>query len=87
MKKANVLIGISAAIVAAILALLCLVPFPLYLKDGGTVCWQPTIPVYAVYDYNAIWPGEDGELCTKKGYSVDLFGIEIWENTYLVPEA
>ena len=86
MKKVNILIGISAAIVAAILALLCLVPFPLYLKDGGTVCWQPIIPVYTVYDYNAIWRGEDGELCTKKGYSVDLFGIEVWETTYLVPE-
>ena len=81
MKTAKILIGI----VAAVVALLCLVPFPLRLKDGGTVCWQPTVPVYAVYDYNAIWPGEDGELCTKKGYAVYLFGVEVWENTQLVP--
>ncbi len=82
MKKAKILILIGVVIVV----LLCLVPFPLYLKDGGTVRWQPTIPVYEVYDYNAIWRGENDKLCTKKGYGVYLFGIEIWENTYLVPE-
>lgn len=87
MKKGKILIIICILTVA----LLCVVPIPHKLKDGGTVYLEPIIPIYGIHIYNAIYssivPHEDDEIVYKKGYGISLFGMEIFENTYFVTES
>ena len=82
MKKAKIIL--ITCIVIAIL--LCLVPIPLKLKDGGTTYLKPIIPIYEIYIYNTEMPDEDEGIVYKKGYGIYLFGIEIYENIYYVNE-
>ena len=76
MKKAKIIIIICILIVV----LLCLVPIPLKLKDGGTIYLRPIIPAYEIYIFNAEYFDDQ----TMKGLAINLFGIEIYENTYYV---
>ena len=76
MKKAKIIIIICILIVD----LLCLVPIPLKLKDGGTIYLRPIIPAYEIYIFNAEYFDDQ----TMKGLAINLFGIEIYENTYYV---
>ncbi len=76
MKKAKTIIIICILIVV----LLCLVPIPLKLKDGGTIYLRPIIPAYEIYIFNAEYFDDQ----TMKGLAINLFGIEIYENTYYV---
>ena len=78
MKKAKTIIIICILIVI----LLCLVPIPLKLKDGGTIYLRPIIPAYEIYIFNAEYLDDQ----TMKGLAINLFGIEIYENTYYVSE-
>ena len=82
MKKTKIII-IICIIVAA---LLCLIPIPHILKDGGTTYLKPIVPMYEVYIYNTETPDENDDVTYKKGYGVYLFGIEIYENVYYVNE-
>ena len=77
MKKALLYIGILLAV------LLFIVPIPYTVKDGGSVCLSPIVPIYEVYIYNADWDGNQ----TMKGWSIDLLGMEVYENTYFVDKA
>ena len=78
MKKAKTIIIICILIVV----LLCLVPIPLKLKDGGTIYLSSIIPTYEIYIFNAECDGGQ----TMKGWAINLFGIEIYENAYYVYE-
>jgi hypothetical protein len=82
MKKAKTIIIICVLIAI----LLCLVPIPLKLKDGGTTYLKPILPMYEVYIYNTEVPDENDDVIYKKGYGIYLFGIEIYENIYYVNE-
>jgi len=78
MKKAKVILIICIVIAV----LLLVVPIPHTLKDGGTIYLCPIIPAYEIYIFNA--EGFDDQ--TMKGLAINLFGIEIYENTYYVSE-
>jgi hypothetical protein len=82
MKKAKIIL--ITCIVIAIL--LCLVPIPHKLKDGGTIHLNPIIPLYDIYVYNTETSDENDGVIYKKGYGLYLFGIEIYESTYYVNE-
>ena len=53
-----------------------LFPIPLHYKDGGTVEYKAL--AYSVTDYHAIHSAE-GEYLVGK--SIEIFGIEIFDNT------
>ena len=78
MKKSKTILIICVVIAV----LLCIMPIPYKLKDGGTIYLSPIIPTYEIYIFNAGWDGGQ----TMKGWAIDLFGIEIYENTYYVDE-
>ena len=78
MKKTSMIL--TLCIIIAVL--ICMVPIPQVLKDGGTVYLRPIVPTYEIYLYNAEW--SDGQ--TMKGVAIVLFGIDIYENTYYVGE-
>ena len=78
MRKSKVILIICIVIAV----LLCIMPIPCKLKDGGTIYLSSIIPTYEIYIFNAEW--DDGQ--TMKGWAINLFGIEIYENTYYVNE-
>ena len=78
MKKAKIIFIVCTVIVI----LLLVVPIPHTLKDGGTIYLRPIIPAYEIYIFNA----EYFDNQTMKGLAINLFGIEIYENTYYVSE-
>ncbi|MBE6548567.1 MAG: hypothetical protein E7667_06825 [Ruminococcaceae bacterium] len=82
MKKTKIIIIICLLIAA----LLCIVPIPIKLKDGGTTHLKPIVPMYEVYIYNTETPDENDGVIYKKGYGIYLFGVEIYENIYYVNE-
>ena len=67
----------------AVTVLLCLVPIPHILKDGGTLYLCPIVPAYEIHIYNMEWYDEQ----TVKGWALDVFGVEIYENTYVTSES
>ncbi len=78
MKKTKIILIICIIITV----LLCAVPIPQVLKDGGTRYLCPIVPTYEIYMYNA--ERSDGQ--TMKGVAIVLLGIDIYENTYYVSE-
>ena len=82
MKKGKILIIICILTVA----LLCVVPIPHKLKDGGTTYIKPIIPIYEIYIYNTEMLDEDEGVVYKKGYGIYLFGIDVYDNTYYADE-
>ena len=78
MKKSKTILIICIVIAV----LLCTVPIPYKLKDGGTIYLSSIIPTYEIYIFNA----ERDDDQTMKGWAINLFGIEIYENTYDVYE-
>ena len=77
---------IIVIICSIITVLLCLIPIPLKLKDGGTTYLKPIVPMYEIYIYNTETLDENDGVIYKKGYGIYLFGIEICENVYYVNE-
>lgn len=72
---------IVAWVLAVIVILICLLPIPRQQRDGGTTVYEPIVPVYTVHKYHRIGV-EPNEII--KGYSVCIFGAQIYENTYSV---
>lgn len=84
MKKRRVILIVC--ILIAVL-LVCVIPIPQKLKDGGTIYLTPIIPIYEVYLYNAEMGDEDeGGIYYQKGYGIYFFGIEICDNIYYESE-
>ena len=77
MKKTLLCIGILLAV------LLFIVPLPHKVKDGGSIFLHPIVPTYEIHLYNA----DFDESRTLKGWSLDLLGMEVYENTYFVDKA
>ena len=65
-------------IVAVILSLLCLFPLPSRIKDGGSLYFQPMIPVYSITRWNGFGRDENSRTA---GTTVKIFGMEIY-NSY-----
>lgn len=78
MKK----VGIALIVLAV---LLCLLPIPRSLKDGGSKTYAPLLPLYQVWDYHTITATEDGTEGIRRGVEITVFGITVYENTEVVP--
>ncbi len=78
MKKTKIILIICIVFVLLFLV----VPIPQTLKDGGTIYLRPAVPTYEIYIFNMEW--FDGQ--TMKGWTINFFGMEIYENTYYVNE-
>ena len=80
MKK-KILIGL-----AVLILIVLLFPIKLQYKDGGSVAYQSIVGIYRVTDWHQMLPIEKGEPeRNKEGLSVELFGAEVYNNTYEVP--
>ena len=64
-------------IIAVVLLLLCLIPFPSRIKDGGSVYLRPFIPVYSITRWNGF--GKDENHRTA-GVTVNIIGIEVFNS-------
>ena len=64
-------------IMAVILSLLCLFPFPARIKDGGSLYLQPMIPVYSVTRWNGLGRDENSRTA---GTTVKIFGMEVYNS-------
>ena len=58
------------------------------IKDGGTMCYGPFLPVY---EYRKVHGGmgyvdKDGNRVFKVGTEVYIFGIRVYENTHYEAE-
>lgn len=78
MKKTKIFI--TVAVVIALLV--CLFPLFYKLKDGGTTVLTPVTSTYCIYIYNTEIPQED-TIAYKKGFTIELFGQEILDRSYL----
>lgn len=76
--------GKKALMVAGsiLLAVILLFPVKCGYKDGGTVEYRAVL--YSVKDWRALWDvGPDGEVEIREGITVEILGIEVFDNTYL----
>ena len=66
--------------IAIIVLLLCLFPYRSQCKDGGSVHYGALL--YDVYDLHAIYDlGPDTEIKFVEGYIIEIFGIQVFNNT------
>lgn len=61
-----------------LIALVLLVPFPLYLKDGGTVIYKAIL--YEVIDYHTILDLSEEGVEYGEGWEVKILGITVYQN-------
>ena len=72
-------------ILCVLLILVLFIPFPLKMKDGGTVHYDAIL--YDVYDVHGIKPvealpdTENGESEYIEGIIIKIFGFEMFNNT------
>lgn len=65
-----------AIIIALILAVVLLFPIPMYLKDGGTVCYKALLyEIQYVHRLNAL-----DESTYDNGIIIKVLGFEVFEN-------
>ena len=63
-----------------IVLLICLVPFRAQYKDGGSVHYNAIL--YDVYDVHSIYDaGADTEIKYVEGFIIEIFGIQVYNNT------
>ena len=79
MKK-KILIG-----VAILILIVLLFPIRLQYKDGGSVAYQSVVGIYRVTDWHQMLPLEEEGEGYKEGISVEILGLDIYNNTYHVP--
>ncbi len=66
-----------AIILAVIIGLLSLIPIPVGIKDGGSVHYQPVIPLYGVTLWNGMGHSEG---MRTAGVTVTVFGIKVYSS-------
>ena len=80
--------GVLFLILLPIFLFLFVLPKEQYMiKDGGTMCYGPFLPVY---EYRKVHGGgyvdKDGNRVFKVGTEVYIFGIRVYENTHYEAE-
>lgn len=80
--------GVLFLILLPIFLFLFVLPQEQYMiKDGGTMCYGPFLPVY---EYRKVHGGgyvdKDGNRVFKVGTEVYIFGIRVYENTHYEAE-
>lgn len=76
MEQKNGKKKITRAVIVIIALIILLFPIKLGYKDGGTVEYKAI--VYSVTDYHSIHSAE-GEY--RVGYTIEIFGLEVFDNT------
>ena len=80
-KKNKVLIIVGIILLAFIL----LVPVPLRIKDGGSVEYKAVL--YSVTDWHSMAERDsNGEMTHWEGISIEILGIEVFDNARWVPD-
>ena len=64
-------------LLAVIMSLLCLIPFPSRIKDGGSLYLRPFIPLYSVTCWNGFGRDENSRTA---GITVKIAGIEVYNS-------
>ena len=72
MKKKAIIIGVI------ILAFLMLVPFPMRLKDGGSVRYKAVL--YSVTDLHRLSIQEDGTAGYEDGLIIEILGMKVYNS-------
>lgn len=67
-------------VIVGIILLALLFPFPMRYKDGGSVGYRNILALYEIRDWHQMAPLDQGGYI--EGWSVELFGKEIYNNTY-----
>ena len=81
-KKVNPRIRKVILIVLIVILIKLLFPLPYQIKDGGSVMYKADL--YQVTKYHMISAEEDGGIIG--GWNIQIFGIEVYENTYPLKE-
>ena len=64
--------------ICLVLALVLLVPFPVRLKDGGSVKWNAVL--YSVTDVHRINPDINSSAQFIEGTIIEILGAEVFNN-------
>lgn len=67
------------AVIAAILLIVMLIPIPLRIKDGGSVCYSAIL--YQVTRYHSL-TSEEGVFLG--GCQIRVLGLTVYEKTYKI---
>ena len=64
-----------------IVLLICLVPFPAKVKDGGSIHYDAIL--YDIYDVHSLYNlgPDDTEVRYVEGFIIEIFGIQVYNNT------
>ncbi len=73
-------------VILMLIFLVLLFPFPMQLKDGGSIYYAPLTHIYEVRVYRAMTVDENGTEGWKKGTELYLFGQVVHSNTYFSTE-
>ena len=65
-------------IIAVVLVLLLLIPFPIKMKDGGSVEYKAVL--YSVTDVHRMTISENGDVGFMDGLTIEIFGVEVYNN-------
>lgn len=65
-------------IICAIIFVLLLIPFPMHLKDGGSVRYKAVL--YQVTDVHRLTISENGDVGFMDGLTIEIFGVEVYNN-------
>ena len=66
-------------IITVILVLLLLFPFPVKLKDGGSVEYKAIL--YKVTDVHRFVSPKEGTVAFEDGLIIEILGVEVYNNT------
>ena len=77
--------GIKIALIVLIF-LIVLGPFPVQVRDGGSIYYTPLTHIYEVRVYRACAVDKNGTEGWKKGIEIDLLGPTVYGNTYFSTE-
>ncbi|MBQ3195709.1 MAG: hypothetical protein IJB65_04505 [Clostridia bacterium] len=65
-------------IIAAVLVLLLLIPFPIQMKDGGSVKYKAVL--YSVTDVHRFVSPKEGTVEFEDGLIIEILGMEVFNN-------
>lgn len=83
-KKQKLILKIVVPILSALLLFVLFFPMKLYFKDGGTVMYAGFFgATYSVSKLHKLTPVPDGGICYRVGTVVEIFGITVYDDSYI----
>lgn len=74
-------------LILLVVLVVLLFPFPMKIKDGGSVCYVPLSRIYRVYVYDATLSSAEGEEEFLRGTRIYLFNQVVYDTTNIVTES